>query len=54
MLLETPRLILREYTEDDAIAVLAYQDDPRYLRYYRWDERTLEDAQRFVRQVIDW
>ena len=54
MRLETSRLILREYTEDDSTAVLAYQGDPRYLRYYPWETRTLEDAQRFLRQFIDW
>ena len=54
MRLETPRLILREYTEDDTPAVLAYQRDPRYLRYYPWEQRTLEDTQRFVRTFIDW
>ncbi len=54
MRLETPRLVLREYTEDDTAAVLAYQSDARYLRYYPWDERTLDDAQRFVQQFIDW
>ena len=54
MRLETPRLILREYTEDDVPAVLAYQGDPRYLRYYPWQERTFDDVQRFVRRFIDW
>ena len=54
MRLETQRLVLREYTEDDSAAVLAYQSDPRYLRYYPWGERTPEDAQRFVRTFIDW
>lgn len=54
MRLETPRLVLREYTEDDATAVFAYQSDPRYLRYYPWEWRTLDDAQRFVRTFIDW
>ena len=54
MRLETPRLVLREYTEDDSAAVLAYQSDARYLRYYPWERRTLDDAQRFVQQFIDW
>ena len=54
MRLETPRLTLREYTEDDFAAVFAYQSDPRYLRYYPWEGRTLEDVQRFVRTFIDW
>lgn len=54
MRLETPRLLLREYTEDDCDAVLAYQSDSRYLHYYPWDERTLEDVRRFVRTFIGW
>ncbi len=54
MRLETSRLILREYTEVDAAAVLAYQSDPRYLRYYPWEERAIEDAQRFVRTFVEW
>ena len=54
MRLETPRLVLREYTEDDSTAVLAYQRDPRYLRYYPWEGRTFDDAHRFVRTFIDW
>ena len=54
MRLETPRLILREYAEDDSAEVLAYQGDPRYLRHYPWEERTPEDVRRFVQQFIDW
>ena len=54
MRLETPRLVLREYMEDDSAAVLVYQNDSRYLRYYPWEERTPDDVRRFVRQFIDW
>ena len=54
MRLETPRLILREYTKDDASAVLAYQSDPCYLHYYPWDDHTPEDVHRFVQTFIDW
>ncbi len=54
MRLGTSRLVLREYTEDDSTAVLAYQSDPRYLRYYPWERRTFQDVQRFVRTFIDW
>lgn len=32
--------------------VLAYQSDPRYLEYYPWSERSVEDAQEFVRRKI--
>ena len=38
MKLETERLILREFVEDDWMRVLEYQTDPNYLRYY--DGRT--------------
>jgi len=36
MRVATGRLVLREFEEDDWRAVLAYQSDPRYLRYYAW------------------
>lgn len=48
MELLTPRLRLREFVADDWAAVLAYQRDPRYLRYYEWQARTEDDARRFV------
>lgn len=52
MRLETPRLILREFKGSDWPAVLAYQNDPRYLRYYHWTERTAADVQAFVQMFI--
>jgi RimJ/RimL family protein N-acetyltransferase len=39
VLIRTERLALREYTHDDWPTVLAYQSNPRYLRYYPWSER---------------
>ena len=54
MRLTTERLILREFVEADWPAVLAYQSDPRYLRYYPWWERSAEDVQRFVGDFLDW
>ncbi len=48
MELLTDRLRLREFKEDDWSAVLAYQSEPEYLRYYHWTERTPEDVQAFV------
>ena len=44
MQLTTERLVLRELEEDDWPAVLAYQSDPRYLRYYAWEGRTEADV----------
>lgn len=52
MRLTTDRLILREIDERDWPAVLAYQSDPRSLRYYTWTggrrRRTPEAVQEFV------
>ena len=53
MELTTQRLRLREFREDDWLAVLAYQSDPLYLRYYEWTERTPEDVRAFVGWQID-
>ncbi len=54
MQLETERLTLREFTQSDWTAVLAYQNDPRYLRYYHWTERTAEDVQAFVQMFLNY
>lgn len=54
MILTTERLVLREFTMDDWPAVLAYQADPRYLRYYPPTHTTAEDARAFVRRFVRW
>ena len=33
--------------------MLAYQNDPLYLRYYHWTERSAEDVQAFVQMFLD-
>src|SRR5947209_440573 len=48
MELTTERLLLREFREDDWPAVLAYQSDPLYLRYYSWTSRSEEEVRDFV------
>lgn len=53
MILMTERLILREFVAADWEAVLAYQADPLYLRYYEWTTRAAEDVQQFVRMFLD-
>ena len=53
MELHTDRLRLREFVTADWPAVLAYQRDPRYLRYTEWADRTPGDAQRFVQMFLD-
>jgi RimJ/RimL family protein N-acetyltransferase len=52
MELHTERLILREFVPADWTAVLAYQRDPRHLRYYEWTDRTPEDV-RFVQMFLN-
>ena len=44
----TDRLVLREFVEEDWRAVLAYQSDPLYLRFYPWEGRTEEDVRAFL------
>ena len=53
MELHTNRLLLREFVSADWPAVLAYQRDLRYLRFYHWTDRTPEDVQRFVQMFLD-
>ena len=52
MILTTRRLVLREFEEEDWSAVLAYQSDSLYLRYYHWTQRTEQDVLEFVRMFI--
>ena len=53
MKLETERLILRDFIQEDWQRVLEYQSDPMYLRYYDWTERTPEAVQDFVGWFLD-
>ncbi len=54
MRIETERLVLRDYREDDWRAVLEYQRDPRCLRFYPWDRRSEQDARDFVGLFMEW
>lgn len=53
MELTTERLILREFSESDWSAILAYQGHPLYLRYYEWTERTPEAVREFAQMFLD-
>ncbi len=53
MILETSRLLLRDFAAGDWPAVIAYQRDPRYLRLYEWTDRTPAEVQAFVQMFID-
>ncbi|MEA5602613.1 GNAT family N-acetyltransferase [Nostoc sp. UHCC 0252] len=52
MILETRRLLMREFVEADCETVLAYQSDPLYLRYNYWTHRTENDVFEFVQMFI--
>jgi len=54
MQIATERLLLREFVESDWPAVLAYQSDPRYLRFYPWKRRTEEQVRTLLQQFIGW
>ena len=54
MQITTERLVLREFGEDDWRAVLEYQRDPLYLRYYPWEDRSEADARAFVEMFCEW
>lgn len=53
MQITTARLLLRDFTADDWPAVLAYQSDPRYLRYYAWTSRSEAEVRAFVQLFLD-
>ena len=50
--IETGRLVLREFVADDWRATLAYQSDPRYLRYYGWESRAEDEVRAFVAMFV--
>ncbi len=52
MIRPTRRLLLREFQPEDWAAVLAYQSDPRYLRFSPWDGRSEAAARAFVGQFL--
>jgi RimJ/RimL family protein N-acetyltransferase len=52
MQLHTPRLLLREFVADDWPAVLAYHNDPLYLRFYHQTEETEAGAKDFVQMFL--
>ena len=49
----TARLVLREFGTNDWPDVLAYQCDPRYLRFYAQTDRTEAEVRDFVQMFLD-
>jgi RimJ/RimL family protein N-acetyltransferase len=51
MLLETPRLILRELEEADAPAAHIWESDPEVVRYQSTDSSSLDETVEYLRRV---
>jgi len=51
-IIQTKRLILRDFTEADWEAVHSYASDPEVVRYMNWGPNTVEDTQNFIRRAI--
>ena len=49
----TERLRLRDFVLNDWADVLAYQQDPRYLQFYHWINRTEPEVRRFVQMFVE-
>ena len=52
MVLETERLILREFQEGDVEAVYEYGSDAEANKYVSWGPKSEEDAVEFVRKAL--
>ncbi|BAY76426.1 GCN5-related N-acetyltransferase [Nostoc linckia NIES-25] len=52
MIIETNRLLMREFIEADWQLVFAYQSNPLYLLYSDWTHRTQNDVCEFVQMFI--
>lgn len=53
MLINTPRLLLREFNPDDWQLVLAYHNNPRYLRFYPQEAENEIQVRAFVQRFVD-
>lgn len=50
----TERLLLREFTQDDTPAFLAYQANPRYAEFYSLEESAPDHARELLRLFSTW
>lgn len=54
LILQSERLILRDFTENDWETVFRYQSNPEYLKYYSSRSRTEIDSKKLVNLFISW
>jgi len=48
--LETPRLVLRQFKDEDLSAFLSYRNDPEVARYQSWHSITESQAKDFINE----
>jgi len=53
MVIETDRLIIREFIENDKEAVHEYASDPLVTRYTLWGPNTIEDTESFLGRMLE-
>lgn len=53
-LIETPRLILRDFVPGDWKAVHEYASDPQVVRYVPWGPNTVPQTKSFIRMARKW
>ena len=54
MELQTERLILRDFIEEDWQVLYRYRSDDRFTRYSPWDIRSASDTREMVKEFISW
>lgn len=52
--LETPRLLLREFVQDDFAAVHSYATDPDVVRFMVWGPNSEDDTRNFIANILAW
>jgi RimJ/RimL family protein N-acetyltransferase len=52
--LESERLVLREFREEDLKAIHRYASDPEVVRFMPWGPNTEEDTAGFLRRAIEY
>jgi len=52
MQLETPRLVLREFTVADADAANVYERDPEVVRYASHGVRSLDESRAYIERIV--
>ncbi len=49
--IETERLRVRRFAPADAVAFAGYRADPDVARYQSWEVYSMDDAERFIREI---